>query len=337
MRLTRKVCALKRKKAGCVVGRRRRTVIDDDYIRADEITFERAVEVFLGELKVKGLAYHTIRWHKDNLRAVEKILGKLSYPKNPGLWTEKVLKNVILEMVDNGLRAITINHRVRSLKQLCRYLVSEGLIKTDPAEGIERKRDGKRIIQAFDDNQIKALLSSPNKKRFVGIRDYVMMIVLLDTGVRLSELAGIRMVDLKLKENEIIIYRGKGGKSRRVFVSEKTRKLLSSYLYIRGEIPGNEFLFISNNDQPIKTRNIQERVKIYGEKVGIEGVRVSPHTFRHTFAKKYILNGGDIFSLQAILGHATLDMVREYVNLWGSDIQKMHRKYSPVKSLFGEE
>jgi integrase/recombinase XerD len=78
---------------------------------------------------------------------------------------------------------------------------------------------------------------------------------------------------------------------------------------------------------------VQERLSIYGQKARLQGVRVSPHTFRHTFAKMYIMRGGDAFSLQAILGHSTLDMVRNYVNLWGSDLQKMHRQFSPVEYL----
>jgi integrase/recombinase XerD len=83
----------------------------------------------------------------------------------------------------------------------------------------------------------------------------------------------------------------------------------------------------------MKRRNVQERLTIYGSKVKLEGVRVSPHTFRHTFAKMYIMRDGDPFSLQALLGHSTLDMVRHYVNLWGSDLQKMHRQFSPVDHL----
>jgi len=108
---------------------------------------------------------------------------------------------------------------------------------------------------------------------------------------------------------------------------------LKKYLRVRGDISGNPYLFVSSEDKPIKRRNVQERLSIYGKKSGIEGVRISPHTFRHTFAKFYILRGGDPFSLQALLGHSTLDMVRHYVNLWGSDLQKMHRQYSPVDHL----
>jgi len=116
-------------------------------------------------------------------------------------------------------------------------------------------------------------------------------------------------------------------------VSSKTKETLKKYLRVRGDIPGNLYLFISSEDQPMRRRNVQERLIVYGSKARLEGVRVSPHTFRHTFAKMYILRGGDPFSLQSLLGHSTLDMVRHYVNLWGSDLQKMHRQFSPVAHL----
>lgn len=84
---------------------------------------------------------------------------------------------------------------------------------------------------------------------------------------------------------------------------------------------------------PLSKRHFQERIHDLGKAALITGVRVSPHTFRHTFAKLFILNGGDAFSLQAILGHSTLDMVRHYVNLFSSDVQEQHKKYSPIENL----
>jgi integrase/recombinase XerD len=85
--------------------------------------------------------------------------------------------------------------------------------------------------------------------------------------------------------------------------------------------------------RPVTKRTIQENIKTYGKMAQITGVRVSPPTFRHTMAKFYIINGGDIFTLQQILGHSTLDMVRYYVELFGTDIKEQHKKYSPVENM----
>lgn len=103
---------------------------------------------------------------------------------------------------------------------------------------------------------------------------------------------------------------------------------------VRGRSLFHSFLWISREDGPLKRETIQERLAQYGQQAGLKNVRVSPHTFRHTFAKLFIINGGNTLALQNLLGHSTLEMVRHYVNLWGTDLQAMHRQYSPVDRLF---
>ena len=314
--------------------RRRTGIIDELNGNVNKVSWDEAVESFLDSLKIRGLSYHTRRWHKENLQAVYKALKEHEFALNPSLVTEYMLREIVLKMVDRRLSPTTINHRVRSLKQFFSYLISEGLVENNPVKRLEKQKVRKKIIESFNEEQVLKILAAPDKTRFVGLRDYTVMLLLLDTGIRLSELVGIKLMDLKSAQNELIITEGKGGKQRRVFFSSKAKETLRKYLKVRGDIPGNPYLFVTVEDFPMKQRNIQERLSIYGQKAKIEGVRVSPHTFRHTFAKMYILRGGDAFSLQSLLGHSTLDMVKNYVNLWGSDLQKMHRQYSPVDYLF---
>lgn len=313
--------------------KRRTTVQNELQEKYSSLTWDDATAQFLDSLKIKGLSFHTRRWHKENLQAVVKALKELNHATDPGLVTDAMLQEVVLKMIDAGLSPTTINHRVRSLKQFYQFLTSEVMVADNPTTKLDRKKAKSAMIETFSEDQLTAILSAPDKSKFVGLRDYTFMLFLLDTGVRLSELVGIKLTDLKMAENEVIITQGKGGKQRRVFLSPKTKETLKKYLRVRGDILGNPYLFVSSEDLPMKRRNVQERLTIYGRQVKLEGVRVSPHTFRHTFAKMYILRGGDPFSLQALLGHSTLDMVRHYVNLWGSDLQKMHRQFSPVAHL----
>ncbi len=314
--------------------RRRTTVKREIEVKANtEISWEEAMDLFIDHLKVKGLAFHTQRWHKENLQAVVKGLREAGAADKPAMVTEGMIDQMVLKMINRGLHPTTINHRIRSTKQFYEYLKAEMIVKDNPADKLERKKPKTTAVETFSEEQLKAMLAAPNKTKFVGQRDYTFMLILLDTGVRLSELVNIQLMDIRMADNEIIVTRGKGGKSRRVFISPKTKEELKKYIYSRGDIPDNPYLLVSNEDKPMTGRNVQERLRIYGVKAKIEGVRVSPHTFRHTFAKMYIMKGGDPFSLQAILGHSTLDMVKHYVNLWGSDLQRMHRQYSPVNNL----
>ncbi|WP_261807891.1 tyrosine-type recombinase/integrase [Paenibacillus sp. N3.4] len=148
----------------------------------------------------------------------------------------------------------------------------------------------------------------------------------------MSELCNVKIGDVFFKEQEIRITRGKGGKARRAPIQQTCAKVIRRYLDIRGDLE-TDALFVNMNNEKISTRALQEKMHDYGLASSINGVRVSPHTFRHTMAKFYILNGGDPFTLRRILGHATLKMVEYYVELFSSDIKQQHKKYSPVENM----
>ncbi|MCL0073159.1 tyrosine-type recombinase/integrase [Dehalococcoidia bacterium] len=123
--------------------------------------------------------------------------------------------------------------------------------------------------------------------------------------------------------------KGKGGKEREVPLGKQAMTALKRYL--NGRMTGP--VFTNGNSKSLSTRRVEAIIAECARLAGISGKRCSPHIFRHTFARKYLLNGGDPFSLQQILGHANLETVRLYVNLWSTDIQAQHRKFSPADSL----
>lgn len=129
---------------------------------------------------------------------------------------------------------------------------------------------------------------------------------------------------------------GKGRKERLAPFQSKMKSLLRKYVDIRGNIVVTDHLFVTVDNEPLSKRNIQERLHDYGVSAGMAGVRVSPHTFRHTFAKMYIKNGGDAFTLQAILGHSTLEMVRHYINMFSSDVVENRFNSTLVGEYFPE-
>ena len=116
--------------------------------------------------------------------------------------------------------------------------------------------------------------------------------------------------------------------------SARTCQAMLEYARRRGQgrVHAAQF-FLGPRGRPLDRSNVRKTVAGYGRKAGIEGVRVSPHTLRHTFAVLYIRNGGDSFSLQEILGHSTLEMTRRYVHLARRDVSEQHKKFSPMESL----
>ena len=162
-----------------------------------------------------------------------------------------------------------------------------------------------------------------------------MILVLLDTGLRASELVGLAVSDVNLDDGLLKVY-GKGNKERVVPIGARVQRALWKYLQRHRPQPANPLcpiLFLTASGRPITVDRLRTIIKKYASKAGIEGVRCSPHTFRHTFAVSYLRNGGDIFSLQRILGHSSLDIVRIYVNLAVADVKACHRRFSPADNM----
>ena len=153
----------------------------------------------------------------------------------------------------------------------------------------------------------------------------------LDTGLRLSELAGLRRCDLRADGSIKVI--GKGSRERIVPVGNAARQALLRYLRQTEGAP-REPVLRSRGGGPVGWRGIQQVFNRLKRRAAIPG-RCSPHTLRHTFARSYLLNGGDAFSLQRILGHTTLDMVKRYVALADSDLAARHLVASPGDRLLG--
>ncbi|HEY0827441.1 MAG TPA: tyrosine-type recombinase/integrase, partial [Bacilli bacterium] len=221
---------------------------------------------------------------------------------------------------------------LKTYKVFFKYLQQEGYRDDDISADIPLVKSEQKMLPTFTKQQVLQLLNQPNQKTFVGLRDYTMMMVFLETGIRIQELVDLQMDDVVFKENELRIRMGKGRKTRRVPFQKTCSNVLKIYLRERGELH-TKALFVTLDNRSLNKRTVQENIQEYGKKAGLCGVRVSPHTFRHTMAKFYLLNGGDAFSLQQILGHSSLDMVKLYVHLFRSDIQEQHRKYSPVENI----
>lgn len=291
------------------------------------LSLAEAKTLFLRDIRL--LSPDTQRWHRENITALEKVLAKqaIEISDVQGLTARMVKENFVFFMFeDMRLMSNTINGRVRSVRALLKFLHREGHISTDFGADIPMIKGEKVIIETFSEEQIEALLRQPNRHTFTGSRDYTLMLLLLETGIRISECVKIDLMDVHLKEGQIRIH-GKGAKQRLVPFQSKFRRVLQRYLEARGTAE-SDALFVTVDGTRISKRYVQELIQNYGEMAHIRDVRVSPHSFRHTMAKYYILAGGDIFSLQKILGHSTLDMVRRYVELFSTDVQMQHRKFS---------
>ena len=162
------------------------------------------------------------------------------------------------------------------------------------------------------------------------IRNKAIILTLLDTGIRAGELSRLRICDVNLENGEVHVkpHHVKKSHSRTTFLGKKARKTLWKYLVNREIFRHDESLFVTSSDNPMTPQRFLNLLSRLGKSCGIRNVH--PHRFRHTFAIQYLRNGGDIFTLQRILGHSSLEMVKRYLSIVKADCETAHRKASPV-------
>ncbi len=206
----------------------------------------------------------------------------------------------------------TINGYLRGLRGFWSWLKREEYIDDNPFLKLKLPKVPIKVIQTFTDEQLQSLFNAIDQKAPQGLRDYVVILLLLDTGVRSSELSNLTLSDVNLKNRTLKVL-GKGNKERMVPIGARLQAALWKYINkhrVQPAMPRIENVFLTHEGYPLAKERLGAIVKKYAVKAGITGVRASPHTFRHTMAITFLRNGGDVFSLQRILGHSQLDTVR---------------------------
>jgi site-specific recombinase XerD len=214
---------------------------------------------------------------------------------------------------------------VRGLKAFGNWCVAEELASAPGFRALRRPHVPRRLIAPFSDAELRSLLALADE------RERALVLLLFDTGLRLSEVVSLRVGDVRPDGTLHVV--GKGAKERIVPLGTTARRALVRYLGTRARASATDPLF-TGRQGALSQRGTQQAIARLGRRAGV-GTRCSPHTFRHTFARGYLVNGGDVFSLQQILGHATLDMVRRYVTLSEADLVARHRAASPADRLAG--
>ncbi len=189
-------------------------------------------------------------------------------------------------------------------------------------------------ISPLNPSQMKAILHSFDTKTYLGMRNYTIVRLFMDTGMRLSELSQLQLNEVNLEEGFVLVH-GKGAKDRYVPIGRSTIKCLWNYIKKRAviDVNTNPYLFLTRRGTPLSARGVQIVFRSLKKKLNLDGRKLSPHLLRHSFALAYIENGGDPFSLQRILGHTDQTTTSKYVNMARTNVKTQHSKYSPGERL----
>lgn len=299
------------------------------------LTWEEAVKLFLQARRSETSSDDTIKFEQTSLKSYRRILQEQEIEAGIYDVSPDFLRNhfIMVMVEEKGYKLNTNNNRIKAIKRFFQFLFDEGWIPYNPAEHLKLRKGHYPTIPSFTEDQVVALLKQPDQSTFTGFRDFVMLSVILDCGLRVGELTKLGMNQVDVKESQLLGVIGKSKKPRDIPFCDDVRKLLIRYIKARGGLP-TDYFFVTLDGRPMGVRAFQSSLHKYGEEAGIKDVRVSPHTLRHTFAKMYILNEGDPYSLQDILGHTSQDMVKRYVNLWRPEMRSKHTKSSPMRHLY---
>ncbi|WP_066314513.1 tyrosine-type recombinase/integrase [Bacillus sp. FJAT-29814] len=287
-------------------------------------SFQKATTEFFKHCRIKGLSSETVKFYQKELKQIGRAFAEISVPLSDVRKINTVhIENFIEYQQEQGRAINTINSRLRAGRTFFNYCLRKKYISANPFDGIQQLKKRHEVGATFSKQQLKRLLNAPDVSSFVGLRDLAVMLTLAHTGVRLTELTSLRVQDVSFDgKGAVNVQRAKNRYARRIPLTNRLKQVLKAYIEERGTLD-HDSLFINIENQPLGARTVQERLKHYGKETGVENqVPVSPHAFRRTFCRLKVEAGTNIFVLQRLSGHQSLEILRRYVEIYGRDLEQ---------------
>lgn len=293
----------------------------------NQALIDRFLDAFWSE---RGVSRNTLSSYERDLRLLCHWLNERDIEL--GLASRGDLLEYLAIRVREGAKAATTARLLSSLRRFYRWLVRENLRKDDPTAQIEAPKQGRKLPGTLSEDEVDALLRAPDIGNPLGLRDRAMLELLYATGLRVSELVGIRLGELSLA-NGVIRITGKGGKERLVPMGEEALDWIQDYLrearpalMLGREI--DEAVFVTNRGTGMSRQMFWVLIQRYALEAGI--VRhISPHTLRHAFATHLLNHGADLRVVQMLLGHSDLSTTQIYTHVAQARLQDLHRQHHP--------
>jgi integrase/recombinase XerC len=305
-----------------------------------------AVEAFVGHLRdERGLSAHTVAAYRRDLTQFLQFAGRAGVT-DPSQVEPLLLRRFLALQRTRGLAAASIARKAAALRTGFRFLARRGLVPDDPAAGLGVPRGPKRLPVVLKPRQVERLLAGPEPVDPVGLRDRAILELLYATGIRVGELCGLRLGDVDLAADTVLVL-GKGAKQRLVPFGEPARAALLDYL-VKGRaamLPGTgraaspaaadrdraddrDALFFNRRGRPMTQRDVRAMLERYRVAAGAPA-GTSPHTLRHSYATHLLEGGADLRAVQELLGHVALTTTQTYTHVSNERLRRVYEQAHP--------
>ena len=328
------------------------TVDDPDGLTLDDPdglapAARHALEAFVAQLRdERGLSVHTVAAYRRDMTQFLQFAGRAGV-NDPAHVEPLLLRRFLALQRTRGLAAASISRKAAALRTGFRFLARRGLVPDDPAAGLGAPKGPRRLPVVLKPRQVDRLLAGPDPADPVGLRDRAILELLYATGIRVGELCGLRLGDVDLAADTVLVL-GKGAKQRVVPFGEPARAALLDYL-VKGRVamlPGGgrpaasagaskgdaktdqDALFFNRRGRPMTQRDVRGMVERYRAATGVPA-GTSPHTLRHSYATHLLEGGADLRAVQELLGHVALTTTQTYTHVSNERLRRVYEQAHP--------
>ena len=285
-----------------------------------KLLLDTAIKEFLQDCRIRGSSAFTLRYYERILRYFREKTGLVSVDQI----TITACKEYLLALMDSGLASSSVQTYVRGLRAFLNWLYANEYMETNITQRFKLPKAQRKVIDVLTDAEVQTLLNSFDTSDFHQLRNLCIVLLMLDSGLRMNETITLRLDRLHLRERYAIVD-GKCNKQRIVPIGSSSVPFFEKYLAIK---PPSVYLICKSDGSQLTADTVKDLFRKLKKSTGIP--RLYPHLLRHSFATRYLENGGNIYNLQAILGHSSLEMVKRYLHMGAHAVCKTFDNYSPV-------
>jgi len=326
-----------------------------------DMGFDRQMEEFMIDCHSRQLRPKTMNSYEQTLRLFERWCKEEMHITDVDKVSENIVRRYILQLQERGkysfyandagkgkncperrrdyckpVSITTVNNYLRNLKVFFRWLTNERIIDRNPMQRIKELKYERRAKEYMEDAEFKKLIGLLDKSYYSEHRDYMMILLMMDTGMRLGECSCLMVDDIDMKKRSIFLRAEitKGRKDRMVFFSDRTETALRRWMSFKERHAESVFLFpMKATGEHVTVSAFERNFRLYLKRASIK-TQYTPHCLRNNFAKRCLMRGMDIYTLSKILGHSSVTVTEQaYLDLTEEDLGKRYQYFSPVASM----